>query len=1584
MSNERAMVGLHRGWRRHSLLRVTCIALAGALLVVGWPAAALGGTAPHAVAGAPVTQPAPAPSAATPSRGVFAAPGTSLELPVRRAGAEATSAGACAPVAGSHHPASKADPALSPRGTVPSTTGGPKGNGLAAGAQRAMSHDGCTTSRVTGPRGGFLPTPVTGPQRVRDATPTRKTPSTPKVSLAAATFAISGTVTGPGGTPLEGISVEADSDLYWSDAYTAADGTFSVPVTADAYIVSFTDWSQANTSGWYGSGGFVLLRADATAVVVSTASVTHVDAELPLNHFVTGTITAQGGAPLENIVVAVSSGGYSETGWTMADGTYAVGVPSGTYTVGVYDETNVYATGYWTAGGFTRDAASASPVVVTTADLGGIDLTLPKNPRITGKVTNAAGAGIASIDVMAEATTGRYAVSTATTAADGTYVLPVEPSTYTVNFSDYKTVYASGYYATTGFTADFNAASTVTVASTDVTGINVTLPKALHIKGKLTGPGGVGASGVYLSANGTDGNFIAQTGVTGTYSIAVSPGIYQLQVEDGNSPATYPSGFYRSSGFTLNPGAATGLIVTTADVTANLQLPKMVLIKGKVTGPGGVALAGIAVQSSARFPGSAAVTSATGTYSLPVPASGNWSIQFYDRGGVYTSGFYRSSGFTRDANSATSVAVTTTTVTAINVQLPKNLRITGKVTRAGGIGIPNVSVYADGVTYGEETNTAADGTFSIGVPAGSYAVSFQTGSDAYAGGYYGSAGYSVDTPKTVTVSTANVTGVSVQLPILSVVSGSVMDEGSTGLAGIAVYAEGDHYSVNPGYGQATTAADGSYSLHVAPGTYRVAYADPDGVHAPAYYAGSGATLVRSEAQRLSIGSGTTSGIDVHLGLNHLLEGTVTKPGGQGVADARVYAFSTVWADATSTGADGSYSIAVPPGDYGVEFLSPGSYNVGYYSSTGMVQAVGSATAVSVTASDVSGVDAELASTHRIRGRVTGAGVAGLPAVSVCAESSTQSQCGETAADGTYALSVPAGAYAVSFDAGAGWYSMDNAWGGMFSSGYYAGTGFKLHATQATAVNVSAADVTGIDVVLPRNLLVSGRVTAPNGVGVAGITVFGLTSDARVLGATGADGRYSLDVPAGSYTILYDSWYTGSYPYGWYGSSGFTSTTPKKVTVTTANVTGISVILPKPVWIKGRVTGPAGGGMAGVEVTAETSAGYGTGLSTDDAGRFALVVAAGTYTVSYEDNWGWLLGQRSPSGYYSSTGFKLAVGSATKVVVGTSSITLATTALPAARVISGFVTGANKLPLGDVAVSASNGLYSVTGSTDGQGAYALPVPDGSFKVFFEDPAGLHTSGYYSTGGLTPDAASASVVPVAGADVGTIDVVLPLDTAAPTTTAPALSLRKGAAVSGSSLPVTLTWTGSDGPDGGGIARYELSRSTDGGTTWTVTPIAITAPTYATTVTAAGTVIFRVAAVDMAGNVGLVATGPILTPRLVQQTSSTVTYGGTWSSASSTHYSGGSVKYTGTAGRSASYKFTGRSIALVTTRASTRGSVKVYVDGVLSATVSCHATTTTYRVLVWQKTWTTSAIHTVKLVVVGTAGHPRVDLDAFSVVR
>jgi hypothetical protein len=57
---------------------------------------------------------------------------------------------------------------------------------------------------------------------------------------------------------------------------------------------------------------------------------------------------------------------------------------------------------------------------------------------------------------------------------------------------------------------------------------------------------------------------------------------------------------------------------------------------------------------------------------------------------------------------------------------------------------------------------------------------------------------------------------------------------------------------------------------------------------------------------------------------------------------------------------------------------------------------------------------------------------------------------------------------------------------------------------------------------------------------------------------------------------------------------------------------------------------------------------------------------------------------------------------------------------------------------------------------------------------------------------------------------------------------------------------------------------------------------------------------------------------------------------------------------------------------------------VDGRVVATVSLNTPANAFRRLVFARSWGRSGTHTIRIVVLGTAGHPRIDLDAFVIVR
>ncbi|MFF3202821.1 peptidoglycan recognition protein [Streptomyces sp. NPDC002962] len=204
----------------------------------------------------------------------------------------------------------------------------------------------------------------------------------------------------------------------------------------------------------------------------------------------------------------------------------------------------------------------------------------------------------------------------------------------------------------------------------------------------------------------------------------------------------------------------------------------------------------------------------------------------------------------------------------------------------------------------------------------------------------------------------------------------------------------------------------------------------------------------------------------------------------------------------------------------------------------------------------------------------------------------------------------------------------------------------------------------------------------------------------------------------------------------------------------------------------------------------------------------------------------------------------------------------------------------------------------------------------------------------------------------------------DTTVPAfTTAPKLSLRTGA-VSTTAVPVTLGWKATDDKALRSVQLLSPTAATFGPT---VTASSRTArPGAATT--------WSMRASDYAGNSRTVSSS--FTPVILQETSAVRS--GSWTARSSTSYLGGKSYSSGSKGASLTWTFTGRSASWVVSRATTSGQAYVYVDGTKAATVDLKSATTLYRQAIWTKTWTGSAKHTVKIVVVGTSGRPTITTD------
>jgi Subtilase family len=223
---------------------------------------------------------------------------------------------------------------------------------------------------------------------------------------------------------------------------------------------------------------------------------------------------------------------------------------------------------------------------------------------------------------------------------------------------------------------------------------------------------------------------------------------------------------------------------------------------------------------------------------------------------------------------------------------------------------------------------------------------------------------------------------------------------------------------------------------------------------------------------------------------------------------------------------------------------------------------------------------------------------------------------------------------------------------------------------------------------------------------------------------------------------------------------------------------------------------------------------------------------------------------------------------------------------------------------------------------------------------------------------------------------------LDQTDPTAFPPdSFSFVTGRAI-GSTISTRVRWPAAT-DDLSGVASYALRQSVNGAA-WTTVTASTTALSIDRSLTFSTAYRYRVRAHDRAGNTGTYVDGPQVRPKLTQQNGTGVTYGGTWTGRASSSASGGSTRYAAKAGAWVQFSFTGRAVAVVAPKGASRGSVKAYVDGTYVATVSAYRSSSQSRMVLFARNWSTSGSHKVKLVLTGTAGHPRFDIDAFGYLQ
>ena len=858
----------------------------------------------------------------------------------------------------------------------------------------------------------------------------------PTVSLSRVATIIGKVTSGPNNAPTADTHVRA-TDLGGggtSGAWTASDGTYSIPGLAEgSYIVS-ADPSADYVQTYYDGAAVSSLARYVTVGQGSTA--TGIDIHRGKAASVSGTVRRAGGSPAGSASVTIVSYGYTRTITTGADGGFTFGgLPAGSYVVSA---TEGGSTVWWNGAG---SRTGASNIDVSGDDVSGVTLTLPTGFTLSGTLTDSGGQVMASTRLYLQAANGQQTQATGN--ASGAYAFHgVAPGSYKLGVViDYSILWLPGTYSP-------SLAATFDVAADRV--LDVRMPSlaavSVHLVGADRTVPGPATVTVYDAAQ----DYMTSSEVTaGSGSLELYPGTYEIVASaDGYVETT------RS-------------ITVTAATTIDITIPVGGKISVGLSGAGQYFLVARNLTTGEAFIGDTTDPSYTFT-GLP---DGDYVISAIAAVEGVTCGkavWHGGSNYF-DATSVhvTDGSVASITLTASCGGTASGYAISGSLLLPAGVTLTDttrwsLSITATNVATGEEFGTyrpTSSGAFTLnGLAPGTYLLDVAVDGSLNLG----------EATKTVTIVAADLTGVSIAMPIAGSIKGHVVNSFAHGVQNVQVTAQG-----TKDWGSAYTDAAGDFTVTgLSTGDHVVK------ISAPSPYVAT--TL---SAVHVTSGSATTIPTVV-LQNGGRITGVI--PFGTGTVQIKAMDGSGAILASTATYDGGDYVLStVPAGATYVQFSGYGIVTEWWKDAA----TLGTATPVTVTTNQaVAGISPILTPTNppsstvtSISGTVTGP-KGPLAGIGVYASGDTTDTWADasTAADGSYSLEVPTGeSYTVEYDACFGY---DDA-GGCLND-YY---------TETRTVPVGTSPVTNVNFVIVPPSMTFTTAPAP--------TIAGMAASGQTLTAT---------------------------------------------------------------------------------------------------------------------------------------------------------------------------------------------------------------------------------------------------------------------------------------------------------------------------------------------------------------------------------------------------------------------------------------------------------------------------------------------------
>ena len=455
--------------------------------------------------------------------------------------------------------------------------------------------------------------------------------------------------------------------------------------TSTSQVVTLTNANDGSYTFNLQSGSWVILAqktgflADSSDVVTigPGQSVINQNFSLVENTFtLRGTVT-DGTNAIRNASVSINDGqGFSQLTQTQINGTYAFSIPAGVnYTMLVEKD------GY--------KSTSGSSGVETAGSTAVKDFTLSSNPSSVAGTVNVSGGGILSGAKIYALNGSGQKVDSTTSKSDGTYVLGLNPNSYTLRVQK------------AGYTTD-QKTTTLSIGQ-NLSGVNFSVSENfVFISGSITDSEGNALDQVLVNASISGGG--------GATAVSDAEGAYSFDELVGGS---YVIGYSKT-------GYVSKEVAQTASDGATIRLDQQLTIKdGRVSGlvqdlSGAILAEATVTATHSNGTTYTGITNAQGEYSLSSLELGDFTINATKTG--YSSG--EDERFTLSADE--------TELTEVNVDglVLNNAEITGTVAQAvtnAGIKGAEISLIGREGNGSSSTVSDASGAYSIsGMSPGSF------------------------------------------------------------------------------------------------------------------------------------------------------------------------------------------------------------------------------------------------------------------------------------------------------------------------------------------------------------------------------------------------------------------------------------------------------------------------------------------------------------------------------------------------------------------------------------------------------------------------------------------------------------------------------------------------------------------------------------------------------------------------------------------------------------------------------------------------------------------------------------------------